>query len=411
MRKKIFAMLIIVLIGLVAAWGIINRKVIYKKAGAAKNKIASISSKIPFVNKLFHFKAEKKNAEEKKAGKKKQAEKIEVKAFKVAQIHFIDTLPVIGTIKSSKKIIMRFQINGVIASFNFRRGDMVEEGDIVTELTHTDAQLKIKFREAKVESARTRMMAAKKKLEQYKQLFSVGAIIKSKLDEVDFGYQNAEGEFKAAQVELESAKLEMEKTYLKSPIDGVLATKDIEEGEYVTSSMQVATLGKISDVFLEMGIIEKDIERIQLGQDVNLKVDTYPDEEYKGKIDNIFPTIEGKSRTITVRAKIANPYNKLLPGMFARAWITVYEKQNAVIAPPLGIEKTEKGYQAFVIDKKNTVHPTPVDVEYTGNTEYWVIGKGLQQGDIIVNEVVSGQFSQLKEGVKVKVLETEEYTF
>lgn len=402
-------MLVIILLGLGITWLAINFKTVQQKVTVIKEKITQVAGKIPIIKKFFVPKPPEEKPPEEKP--KEEAKPIEIKAFKVAQINFTDEFPTIGTIRGFKKINLRFEINGTISSFNFREGDLVEEGDIIAEIDHADAQLKVKFREAKLGVARTRMLANKSKLDQHQKLFEIGAIIKSKLEEVELEYQNSVEELKAAQIELESAKLELEKTYLRSPIDGVLETKDAEVGEYITSSIQVASIGEISEVYLEMGIIEKDLEKITLGQKVNLKVDTYPDEEFSGEIDNIFPTIEGKSRTLTVRAKVSNPENKLLPGMFSRGNITVYEKENAIIAPPMGIDKTEEGYRVFVVDKDNVIHPKPVDVEYTGNPEYWVIAEGLETGEVMVNEVVTAQLSQLKEGDKVEVLETEEYTF
>lgn len=401
-------MIIIIIIGLSITWGVLNRGLVKEKAIFVKTKITELGPKIPFLKKLFKA---KEVTEEKQEEKKEEEEVFEVKAFKIPQIHFTDILPTIGTIKGSRKINLRFEINGRVSGFNFREGDLVEEGDIIAELNHQDSRLKVKFREAKSEAAKARMQATQKKLEQHQKLFDIGAIIKSKQEEIELEHKNSIGEHKAAQVELESAKSELEKTYLRSPIDGVLESKDIEVGEFVTSSVQVASLGEISEVFLEVGIIEKNLEKIELGQQLKIKVDTYPEEEFDGEIDNIFPAIEAKSRTLTIRAKISNPYNKLLPGMFARGWITVYEKENAVVAPPMAIEKTADGYQAYVIDQENTIQPRTVDVEYTGNPEYWVIADGLVPDEIIVNEVVNGQLSQLKEGNKVEVLETEEYTF
>lgn len=408
--KKVIVYFIILLLALGATWLFMNYKSIAQKAAPVKEKIVNFAGKIPFIKKFFKIKTEEETKTEEEKPKE-EAKPIEVKGFKIAQINFTDTLPVIGTIRGSKKINLRFEVNGTVSSFNFREGDVVEEGDIIAEIDHNDSQLKVKFREAKLEAARTRMQANKSKADQHQKLFDVGAILKIKLEEVQLEYQNAAEEFRAAQVELDSAKLELEKTYLKSPISGVIESKDVESGEYVTSNVQVATLGEISEVFTEMGIIEKDVEKISLGQKITIKVDTFPNEEFTGEVDNIFPVIEGKSRTLTVRGKIKNPENKLLPGMFTRGAITVYEKENAIIAPPLGIDKTEEGYRVFIIDKDNVIHPKPVNVEYTGNPEYWVISEGVEAGEVMVNEVVSAQLSQLKEGDKVSVLETEEYTF
>ena len=409
-RKKITVMLLILLLGLAVTWAAINRKTITQRAVSVKDTFTRFAAKIPLIGKIFTAKTDvtEKTEEEKPP---EEAAPIEVKAFKITQIHFTDTLPFIGSIRGFKQIDLHFEINGIVSGFNFREGDLVEEGDIIAEIHHEDAQLKVKFREAKLGAAKTRMMASKKKLEQHQLLAGIGAILKVKLEEVELEYQNTVEEFKAAQIELESAKLEMEKTYLRSPIDGVLENKDIETGEYVTSNVKIAGIGQISEVYIEMGIIEKDLERISLGQKMKFKVDTYSDEEFEGEIDNIFPTIEGKSRTITVWARVPNPQNKLLSGMFSRGTITVYEKEDAIIIPPLGIEKTDEGYKVFVIDSENIIHPKIVDVEYTGNPEYWVIASGLEPDELTVNEVVTAQLSQLKEGDKVEILETEEYTF
>jgi len=406
--KKIIRILVVFLFVASLVWAGIHYR------SALKKIITPVASKIPFIKKYFASTptppVEGEQQPPKEEQKKEEAKPLEVKAFKVPQINFTDTMPIIGTIRGIKKVNLRFEINGTIASINFREGDLVEEGDIIAEIDHEDAQLKVKFREAKLEAAKTRTLANKSKLEQHQKLLEVGAIIKSKLDEVQYEYENADSEMKAAQIELDSAKLELEKTYLKSPISGVLESKDAEPGEFVTSSIQIASLGEIKDVFLEMGIIEKDVLKVALGNKVTLKVDTYPEEEFTGEVDNIFPTIEGKSRTLTVRAKFANPENKLLPGMFGRGTITIYEKENAVLAPIMGVDKTEEGSRVFVIDKDSVIHQKAIEIEYAGNTDYYVIGSGLEVDEIMVNEVVSGQFSQLKDGDKVIVLETEEYT-
>lgn len=409
--NKLAIMIVVLIIGLSLTWGIVNRENIAKKVGAVKAKISATMSKIPLIGKLFTAKPEEEVKDGEEAKEEKQSKPIEIKAFKVAQIHFTDVLPIIGSIRGFKRVNLRFEVNGLISSFNFREGDLVEEGDIITELDHGDSQLKVKFREAKLGAAKARMLASKNKLGQHQQLYDAGAILQSKLQEIEFEYQNASEEYKAANVELESAKLELEKTYLRSPIDGVLESKDVEVGEYVSSTVQIASMGEISEVYLEMGIIEKDLERIQLGQSVKLRVDTYPDDEFDGEIDNIFPLIEGRSRTLTVWARISNPQNELLPGMFARGSITVYEKEDAIIAPPLSFVETEEGYQVFVIDSDDIIHPQAVDVEYRGNPEYWVVADGLSADEIIVNEVVSADINQLKDGDTVEILETEEYTF
>ena len=92
---------------------------------------------------------------------------------------------------------------------------------------------------------------------------------------------------------MEFALAELDKTYLYSPIDGVMGSRDAEIGEFINTNIKVASLYDTRTVIAEMGIIEKDISRIALGQKAKVNVDTYPGVTFEGKIENIAPIIAG----------------------------------------------------------------------------------------------------------------------
>ena len=360
------------------------------------------------VNKLFFGKKtpkeptkQEETAKQEKSGEKKQ-EAITVKVHKTATANFEDTLPAIGTVRGVSTVNLRFEQNGTIASFHFKEGDMVKKGQIIAELTHQDMELKVKFRESKIDSAKTNVISAAKKVEIHEQLYKASAIVKLKLDEIKLEYDKARQELDAAKIELESAKAEMEKTYLMATKDGILGSKDIEAGEYVTSSVKVASLIEITNVLIEMGIIEKDVEKIKQGQPVKVTVDAYPDKEFTGQIDSIATTVEG-SRTLTVKAKVPNPESLLLPGMFARISINVYSKEGAIVVPSVALNKGEQGYQVYVVEKDNTVSVHPVKAGYATSDKV-VIDEGLAADQ----QVVVDAKGELKEGSKVEVVDVQE---
>ena len=137
---------------------------------------------------------------------------------------------------------------------------------------------------------------------------------------------------------------------------------------------------------------------------MTITVDTYPGMAFKGTVDNIFPIIEGKSRTLTVRTEIQNPDALLLPGMFARALITVAEFYNAIVVPSMSLDKTDEGYKIFTVDEtSNTVSSRVVEVAYV-TTDYTVIASGLYEGVMVITDTPQ----ELKEGMPVDIIEVQE---
>lgn len=349
-------------------------------------------------------------------------EPIMVKVYKVQKKDFEDTLPLLGTVKGAKEINLRFEVNGILDSFNFKEGERVEGGEIMATLNQKDALLKMKYNQIE--------------LEKHQKLYDIGAIVKSKLDQV--------------KLELDSAKRELDKTYLYAPISGVLGAKDAEVGEFVTSNDRVATLIDDKDVIVEVGVVEKDIGKIKVGQSSKVSVDTYPDTEFSGVVDNVSPVVEGKSRTQTAKVKVKNNKSKLVPGMFARVSCAVYKVAGGIVIPNSALDKTDEGYVTYVVKKveappkkelpaaekaakkkpamgkaakknekeappeetqevkeeEGVVQARPVKADYR-SSDFYVVKEGVSEGDIIVVETQE----KLKDGAKVIITETQEAIF
>lgn len=311
-------------------------------------------------------------------------EAILVKVYKVAKRDFEDTLPSLGTVKGYREIDLKFEVNGVVDSINFREGEAVREGDIIASLDQYDALLKLKY--AKIE------------LEKNKQLFEIGSIVKSKLEQ--------------AELEYESAKSDLDKTYIYAPRDGVLGTRDAEVGEFVTSNDKIATLIDDSDVFVEIGVIERDIGKVKVGQNAKVFVDPYPDVDFKGKIDNVSPVVEGRTRTQTAKTRVNNAQRLLLPGMFSRVLVDIYAKENAIVVPNTAINREEEGYITFIVHRTELEEPEELEEE-TGELamEEEAGQPGVAEARPILFEYRSSDFSVVKEGLEegeLVVVETQE---
>ncbi|MFB0525947.1 MAG: efflux RND transporter periplasmic adaptor subunit [bacterium] len=328
---------------------------------------------------LSSIKREKKIKElRKKTDKETQLSEAEVpvNVFRVARGTFQDTLSAMGTVKGGSEIELRFQIAGMVKSFDFREGDKVRKGEVIARLDQGDALLKLK--QAQIE------------LEEYEKLYSIGAIVKSKLEQARLAARLASSEF--------------EKTYLRAARDGIIGDKNVEVGEFITPNVKVATLVNLENVVVELGIIEKEIDRVFLGQKVTVNVDTYPGIDFTGRVSNISPLIAGKSKTLTVKANLDNPGGLLLPGMFARIRISVFEKENALLIPSDSLDRSTGEFRVFVVGEDNVAYAQPVEVAYL-SSDYAQIAGGLEEDELVVVEKPEA----LADGKRVRIIEVKEY--
>jgi membrane fusion protein (multidrug efflux system) len=275
-----------------------------------------------------------------KPGEKKAAVTFEegasqAKVMKVKKTDFKDTLPSIGNIKGFKEVELKFQIAGVLESFNFEEGEKIQEGDIISSLVQREALLKLKYAETE--------------LTKNQKLFDAGAITQVKIDQ--------------AKLEYESAKNELDKTNIYAMSNGLLGSRTMDVGSYVTPNEKVGVFVQVDKVYAEFNIIEKDVPKVNLGQKAEVFSDSYPNKAFNGVIDRLAPIIEGRSRTEKAKVELDNKENLLKPGMFVRALIYTYEKKDALVIPSSAMKKKEQDYFVYVVNKEEPKKEDEADKE------------------------------------------------
>jgi membrane fusion protein (multidrug efflux system) len=257
---------------------------------------------------------------------------VPVKAYKVVKVNFRDSLPALGSVKGFREFDLKFPVGGSVEYINFREGEKITQGDIIASLDQKEPLLKLEY--AKIE------------YEKNKKLLDLGSV--------------AESKFKQSQVEYQAAKAELDKTNILAFSDGYIGSVSVEKGSVVSPQDKIAVFVDYKDVFAEFGVIEKDISKVSEGQAVELSLDSYPDEVFKGQVDSLSPIVEGRSRTLKVRAKLSNADEKIKPGMFGRVNVIVYEKENALVIPSSCFKKKEDQFIVYVIHpEEETATPAP----------------------------------------------------
>ena len=340
---------------------------------------------------------------------------IMVRVFKMKPTDFHDFLPVMGTVKGKTEIELKFEIPGVIKKIYFKEGEKVRKSALIAYLVPDDAKLKLKYARNKFISAQAAYESSLKKYEINQKLFEVGAIIKSKMEEAELDARSAKAQVDTAKAEEDLAKNDFRKVFLYSTKDGVMGPREAEEGEFVTSQDKMGTLFEISEVYIEVGIVERDINKVRLGQKASIYVDAYPTRVFEGTVDSVYPIIEGKSRTLTAKIKVDNKEGLLMPGMFSRAEISIADLKQVLIIPTSSIMQAGGGKILVPVVPKTTLR-TGEDGIQTGTVQirrvvqgyatndYVQVAQGLGEDDLIIIETQG----ELKDNAKVKIVGTEE---
>jgi len=321
---------------------------------------------------------------------------IPVKVYKVKRMDFKDTLPVMGRIEGFKEIDLVFDGKGILESFNFEEGERILEGDIIASIDQKDALLKLKY--------------SSLELEKTKKLYELGGYDKLAVDQ--------------KKLEYESAKRDLEKTNIYAPSDGYLGSKEKDTGAFVSSQDKVGSFVDFSEVYASFDVIEEDSPKIELGQTVEIFVDAYPGDSYTGTIDMISPTIEGRTRTQTIKIELENDESLLKPGMFARAIINTYEKKDALIIPASAFKKKENKFFVYIVHPEEKeegeeetelsedagqvgiVEEREIKVEYSTH-DVAEVETGLEEGELIIREL----HQDYKDQDKVEITEVQETIF
>ena len=218
----------------------------------------------------------------------------------------------------------------------------------------------------------------------------VGGVSKSNWDAMKMAYKISKSTYENL----------LENTSLVSPIDGVVTARNYDQGDMFNGAVPLFVVEQIRPVKLLVNASEKLFTSIKKGMEVDVKLDVYGDEIFKGKVSLVYPTINPQTRTFPVEIKIENTNGRVRPGMFARATFA-YGTANHVVVPDMAIVKLTGAGDRFVyVVENNKVVFKKVELGRRMDTEYEIIS-GLNSGD---NVVVEGH-ARLTNGAEVEVMQ------
>lgn len=292
-------------------------------------------------------------------------------------------------------------------------GDKVKAGQILAQLDSESSQINYNNAQIAVQNAENSIAVAKESFENYEtnynntlELFELGAVSQSDLDQLKLARDNAETQYNNAQLGLANAKntlhqAEMALSYVTvtSPISGTVTTVNADEGGYATASQPMFVVADVDKLEISTGINEQNVRKIAAGQEVLLKVTSVSDNWFNGKIKDVSQVMNPQTKNYPVTITLDNQNEELVPGMYAEIKVVTDRAENALVIPVQAIVYKEAQPVGYVVQKDNTVKQVPLTLGLNDG-DFYVVEEGLSDGDILVTV---GN-SDLVDGEKVTVV-------
>jgi multidrug efflux system membrane fusion protein len=282
----------------------------------------------------------------------------------------------VGDLAAVHQVNVSSDLNGRVTDIMFTAGSTVKAGQPLVQLFDGPEQ-------GDLASFKAQATVANLNLDRAKQLASRQFGPQATVDTAQAAYDQAQAGIARTEAVI-SQKL------VRAAFDGVLGTRRIEVGQYLTAGTQIVSLTDLSAVYNNFTITEKDSGKLQVGQTVRISVDAYPGRKFEGKITTIEPQISSDTRNIRVQATLQNPEGILKPGMFATTTVVLPDKPAVITVPETAVDYTLYGDSVYLITEKKTDD---------GKTELTAVRTFVRTGDRLDGRTVITQ--GLKAGDRV----------
>ncbi len=315
---------------------------------------------------LFSCK-EKESASEKDKTGPKETPALKVNGLVAGEQTLSDQLTATGTILANEEVEVKSEISGKITDIYFKEGSVVQKGQILLKLNDDDLQAQLK--KLKIELKLLEVQESRQK-----QLLSASAISK---EEYDMTRTNLE----LLKANMDILQLQIDKTKLISPTNGIIGLKYVSPGSFITSSTNIASIQNVNPLKLEFSVPEKYNAKIKAGSQV-LFTTTGSSQQWNATVYAKEPKIDETTRSTKVRATFSNKGNLAMPGSFADVRIPLGEKTRGIMIPTIAFIPDIQGAKVFLCKGGKAVSTT-VTAGIRTDKEIQII-EGIQAGDTVI---------------------------
>lgn len=328
---------------------------------------------------------------------KRQPITIIYETAKVERATISNSVTATGTIEPVNKVEVGTQVSGIISKIYVDYNSIVKKGQVIAELDKINLESELASAKANLASSKSELDYQETNYKRIKALHDKGFISDDDFDIADLSYKKAKEAYLVQLQTVQKAQTNLGYATITSPIDGVVLSKDVEEGQTVAASFSTPTLFTIARDLTDMQVVanvdEADIGNVRDGQRVTFTVDAFPDDTFEGRVKQVRQQGEEESNVVTYEVVISAPNNdlKLKPQLTANVNIYTEEIENVVSVPAKALRFSPS---------KEMMNDGEKIKDCNATNKLWIKEANILKAYPVKTGITNGIRTQILEGVK-----------
>lgn len=333
----------------------------------------------------------------------KKEEKITFDTAAVAPANIMNSITATGTIEPVTSVTVGTQVSGIVSKLFVDYNSVVKKGQVIAELDKTNLMSQLNTAKTQLATAQSQLNYQTANYKRYKTLFEKGLVAADDFDNAKLSYTQAKEQVVSAKEEVQRAQTNLGYATITSPIDGVVLSKSVEEGQTVAASFSTPELFTIAQDLTNMQVVadvdEADIGDVKEGERVSFTVDAYPDDTFEGEVKQVRQEATTTNNVVTYEVVISAPNAdlKLKPGLTANVTIYTAERKGVLSVPSKALRFTpqkETVGKMKIVDvanaknkvwtiEGNSIVAHKVNIGMTDGTNTQIVG-GIAEGTKVI---------------------------
>lgn len=333
----------------------------------------------------------------------KKEEKITFDTAAVAPANIMNSITATGTIEPVTSVTVGTQVSGIVSKLFVDYNSVVKKGQVIAELDKTNLMSQLNTAKTQLATAQSQLNYQTTNYKRYKTLFEKGLVAADDFDNAKLSYTQAKEQVVSAKEEVQRAQTNLGYATITSPIDGVVLSKSVEEGQTVAASFSTPELFTIAQDLTNMQVVadvdEADIGDVKEGERVSFTVDAYPDDTFEGEVKQVRQEATTTNNVVTYEVVISAPNAdlKLKPGLTANVTIYTAERKGVLSVPSKALRFTpqkETVGKMKIVDaanaknkvwtiEGNSIVAHKVNIGMTDGTNTQIVG-GIAEGTKVI---------------------------
>lgn len=333
----------------------------------------------------------------------KKEEKITFDTAAVAPANIMNSITATGTIEPVTSVTVGTQVSGIVSKLFVDYNSVVKKGQVIAELDKTNLMSQLNTAKTQLATAQSQLNYQTANYKRYKTLFEKGLVAADDFDNAKLSYTQAKEQVVSAKEEVQRAQTNLGYATITSPIDGVVLSKSVEEGQTVAASFSTPELFTIAQDLTNMQVVadidEADIGDVKEGERVTFTVDAYPDDTFEGEVKQVRQEATTTNNVVTYEVVISAPNAdlKLKPGLTANVTIYTAERKGVLSVPSKAlrfIPQKETVGKMKIVDaanaknkvwtiEGNSIVAHKVNIGMTDGTNTQIVG-GIAEGTKVI---------------------------